>query len=101
VVFTHDGKEYRLDALLETPDAEELFIMFADETTGNGTYGAGRYLYIPLPRDGRVRVNFNTAYNPPCAFNVFATCPLPPPQNRLAMRVDAGELNYESPHLDE
>ena len=101
LVFTHDGQEYRLDALLETPDAEELFIMFADETTGSETYGAGRYLYIPLPRDGFARVNFNMAYNPPCAFNVFATCPLPPPQNRLAVRVEAGELTYDSPHLDE
>ncbi len=99
LVFTHGGMEYRLDALLETPDAEELFIMFADATTGQETYGAGRYLYIPLPSDGTVRVNFNTAYNPPCAFNVFATCPLPPPQNRLAVRVEAGELTYDSPHL--
>lgn len=101
LVFTHGGQEYRLDALLETPDSEELFIMFADATTGAETYGAGRYLYVPLPQDGRVRVNFNTAYNPPCTFNVFATCPLPPPQNRLPVRVEAGELNYASPHLDE
>lgn len=101
LVFTHGGQEYRLDALLETPDSAELFIMFADDTTGAETYGAGRYLYVPLPRDGYVRVNFNTAYNPPCTFNVFATCPLPPPQNRLAVRVEAGELNYASPHLQE
>ncbi len=94
LVFTHQGKEYRLDALLETPSDEELFIMFADDTSGEETYGAGRFMYVPLPRDGIVRLNFNEAYNPPCAFNIFATCPLPPPQNRLALRVEAGEKTY-------
>lgn len=98
LVFTHGGKVYRLDALLEEPDATELFIMLADETSGDETYGAGRFLYVPLPKDGAVRLNFNRAYNPPCAFNTFATCPLPPPQNRLAVRVEAGELTYASGH---
>ena len=101
LVFAHGGKEYRLDALLEEPDAEELFIMLADETSGDETYGAGRFMYVPLPKDGVVRLNFNRAYNPPCAFNTFATCPLPPPQNRLAVRVEAGELTYAGPHLPE
>lgn len=94
LVFTHEGKEYRLDALLETPADEELFIMFADDTSGRETYGAGRFMYVPLPKDGVVRLNFNEAYNPPCAFNIFATCPLPPPQNRLALSVVAGEKTY-------
>jgi uncharacterized protein (DUF1684 family) len=98
LVFAHGGKEYRLDALLEEPDATELFIMLADETSGDETYGAGRFMYVPLPKDGVVRLNFNRAYNPPCAFNTFATCPLPPPQNRLAVRVEAGELTYASGH---
>lgn len=99
LVFTHDGKEYRLDTLLETPDAEELFIMFADDTSGEETYGAGRFMYVPLPENGTVRLNFNMAYNPPCAFNIFATCPLPPAQNRLAgLRVEAGEKTYEAGH---
>jgi len=101
LVFTHGGKEYRLDALLEEPEAEELFIMLADETSGDETYGAGRFMYVDLPKDGVVRLNFNRAYNPPCAFNTFATCPLPPPQNRLAVRVEAGELTYDGPHLSE
>lgn len=94
ITFTKDGKRYRLDTILELPDDQELFIMFADETTARETYGAGRYLYIPMPKDGRTRIDFNKAYNPPCAFNDFATCPLPPRQNRLALRVEAGEKKY-------
>jgi uncharacterized protein (DUF1684 family) len=96
LVFTHAGKEYRLDALLEDPADKELFIMFADGTSGRETYGAGRFMYVPLPsKDATVRLNFNKAYNPPCAFNTFATCPLPPPQNKLmTVRVEAGEKTY-------
>jgi uncharacterized protein (DUF1684 family) len=96
VVFNKDGKEYRLDAILEAPDEKELFIMFADNTSARETYGAGRFIYIPLPVNDRAIVDFNKAYNPPCAFNDFATCPLPPPQNRLQLRVDAGEKKYVS-----
>jgi uncharacterized protein len=95
LVFEKNGREWRLDAIAEEPDAEQLFIMFADGTSARETYGAGRFIYVPRPKDGRVQVDFNKAYSPPCAFNEFATCPLPPPQNRLALRVDAGELNYE------
>jgi uncharacterized protein (DUF1684 family) len=94
IVFEKDGKQYRLDTVLEDPGDKELFIMFADTTTGHETYGAGRFMYVPLPEDGRVVVDFNRAYNPPCAFSDFATCPLPPTQNRLALRVDAGEKKY-------
>jgi uncharacterized protein len=94
IVFTRNGQEWRLDTVLEQPDDQELFIMFADATSGHETYGAGRFLYIPLPEGGRAIVDFNKAYNPPCALNDFATCPLPPPQNRLKLRVDAGEKTY-------
>ncbi len=97
LVFEKDGRSYRLDAVLETPDAPELFVMFADRTSGQETYGAGRFLHVPHPTDGHVRVDFNEAYNPPCAFNNFATCPLPPPQNRLALRVTAGERKFKRP----
>lgn len=94
VVFELDGQEHRLDVVAE-PDDEQLFIIFGDETTGAETYGGGRYLYADAPaEDGRVIVDFNKAYNPPCVFTPFATCPLPPPQNRLALRVEAGERNY-------
>lgn len=99
LVFTKDGKDYRLDAVLEDPADTELFVMFADATSGKETYGAGRFMYVPLPTNGLVRLNFNKAYNPPCAFNEFATCPLPPFQNRLSsLRIDAGEKSYAGEH---
>ena len=94
VVFVKDGREWRLDAVLEEPGDGELFIMFADATSGHETYGAGRFLYVPLPSAGRTRLDFNKAYNPPCALNDFATCPLPPLQNHLKLRVEAGEKTY-------
>jgi len=94
LVFQKDGQEYRLDTVLEDPQDQELFIMFADATSAHETYGAGRFMYIPFPQNGRAMVDFNRAYNPPCAFSDFATCPLPPPQNRLKLRVDAGEKKY-------
>jgi hypothetical protein len=94
LVFMKDGREWRLDAVLEEPGDRELFIMFADATSGHETYGAGRFLYVPLPSAGRTRLDFNKAYNPPCALNDFATCPLPPLQNHLKLRVEAGEKTY-------
>jgi uncharacterized protein len=98
VVFEKDGREWRLDTVLEEPGAQELFIMFADGTSGHETYGGGRFLYAPLAVNGRVRLDFNQAYNPPCALNDFATCPLPPAQNRLKLRVAAGEKSYAGHH---
>lgn len=91
LVFEINGWVYRLDPLLEK-GSKQLFIIFADKTSGKETYGAGRYLYADPPgADGNVVVDFNKAHNPPCAFTKFATCPLPPRQNRLAIRVEAGE----------
>ncbi|MBU8899670.1 DUF1684 domain-containing protein [Corallococcus sp. H22C18031201] len=91
LVFTVNGKEYRLMPVIEE-GANQLFIIFADETNRDTTYGAGRFLSAELPdKDGRVTLDFNRAYNPPCAFTRFATCPLPPRGNRLALRVEAGE----------
>lgn len=96
LVFEHDGKTYRLDALIESPEASELFVMFADATSGRESYGAGRYLYVPRPTAGESQVwlDFNRAYNPPCAFTEYATCPLPPRQNRLSLAITAGEKKY-------
>jgi hypothetical protein len=68
--------------------------MFADATSGRETYGAGRFLYIPLPVNGAAVLDFNKAYNPPCALNDFATCPLPPYQNHLKLKIEAGEKRY-------
>jgi uncharacterized protein len=101
VVFVKDGREWRLDTVLEEPGDQELFIMFADGTSGHETYGAGRFLYVALPSAGRTRLDFNKAYNPPCALNDFATCPLPPQQNRLRLRVEAGEKSYAGGHTAE
>jgi uncharacterized protein len=92
--FTLGGKLVRLDGVLESPQAEQLFFIFRDQTSGKETYGAGRFLYADLPRGGQVVLDFNKAYNPPCAFTPYATCPLPPPQNWMPVRVEAGELAY-------
>lgn len=89
VVFAIDGQDYRLDAITE---GDQLWFIFRDHTSGDSTYGAGRYLKAPAPRQGMVTLDFNKAYNPPCAFTPFATCPLPPPQNQLPVRIEAGEL---------
>jgi hypothetical protein len=91
VRFTRDGAEHELDAL-EGGEAGELWLIFGDATNGTETYGGGRFLYTPSPAaDGTVLVDFNRSYNPPCVFSPYATCPLPPARNRLALRVEAGE----------
>lgn len=95
IIFEIDGETHRLDALGE-PEAKSLFVIFADATSGLETYGAGRYLYVEAPDvDGKVIIDFNKAYNPPCAFNQYTTCLLPPYQNFLPIRVTAGELVYQ------
>ena len=94
--FEHGGKPYRLEALTDGTDG--LFLVFADRTSGHGSYGAGRYIDAAAPdAQGRVLIDFNRAYNPPCAFTPFATCPLPPPENRLDLAVEAGERDYAKP----
>lgn len=92
IVFDWQGKTYRLDAL-GSPE-EGLSLIFGDETNGKESYGAGRFLETGPAKDGKVVVDFNLAYNPPCAFTAYATCPLPPAQNKLALRVEAGEKKY-------
>ena len=89
-VFEVDGQTGRLQLLLES-DGRRLFILFGDATNRDETYGAGRFLYAPLPAAGRVVLDFNKAFNPPCAFTSFASCPMPPAANRLPFRVPAGE----------
>jgi uncharacterized protein len=89
--FDIAGKKLRLDAALEDGEQQLMFI-FRDETSGKSSYGAGRFLYTDLPKDGKVVLDFNKAYSPPCAFTAHATCPLPPPQNHLPVAVEAGEM---------
>ncbi len=93
VVFEHGGETYRIDAL--SGGEEELFLVFGDRTNGHQTYGGGRFLYTPgADAEGRMTVDFNLSYNPPCAFTAFATCPLPPLQNKLKVAIEAGEKKY-------
>jgi uncharacterized protein (DUF1684 family) len=94
VAFDVDGRTHRLQALPGGPDGE-LWLVFGDATNGHETYGGGRFLYTPAPdRDGGVEVDFNRAYNPPCVFSPYATCPLPWPENRLPIRIEAGERAF-------
>lgn len=96
VVFTLGGREYTLHPVLDGPGATELFFIFRDETTGAETYPGGRFLYASMPENGVVVLDFNKAHSPPCAFTPFATCPVPPKENVLPLRVEAGELDPHS-----
>jgi hypothetical protein len=89
--FKVGGRELTLEPMVEDPDHPELFIIFVDATGGKGTYAAGRFLYAEMPKNGKVILDFNRAINPPCAFSLFATCPLPPKQNQLEIPIPAGE----------
>jgi uncharacterized protein len=94
--FTKDGKSYSLVPIAEQ---DSYFIIFADETNGEETYGAGRFLYTSLPdSNGKVILDFNKSYNPPCAFTKYATCPLPPKDNYLHLKVTAGEKKFGHGH---
>jgi len=93
-VFERDGHRFEVYPVLEAPGDTQLFLIFADATSGKETYGAARFLYADMPRDGKLVLDFNKAYNPPCAFTPYATCPLAPPENRLDVRVTAGERKY-------
>jgi uncharacterized protein (DUF1684 family) len=92
-LFTIAGREQRLIA---NPSGTELFFVFRDETSGRSSYPAGRFLYAPMPQDGRVMLDFNRAVSPPCAYTPYATCPLPPPGNSIPVPVTAGE-KYRKP----
>jgi uncharacterized protein (DUF1684 family) len=94
LVFTLQGRDFRIDPILEQGE-KDLFIIFKDATSGKETYAAARYLYAhPPDATGRTIVDFNQSYNPPCVFTPYATCPLPPSQNRLPIRIEAGEKKY-------
>jgi uncharacterized protein (DUF1684 family) len=91
VEFTLKGQQCRLDPVSA---GDVLFFIFRDQTAGKETYPSGRFLYTDLPQNGEVLLDFNKAVNPPCAFTPYATCPLPPAQNHLPVRIEAGELRY-------
>lgn len=91
VVFKLRGQDLRLDPIIED---DSLFFIFKDLTSGAQTYPPGRFLNTDMPRNGEVVLDFNKAYNPPCVFTPYATCPLPPEQNKLPIAIEAGELRY-------
>lgn len=96
LTFKIDNKYYSLDP---TSAGNGLFIVFADLTSGEETYGAGRFLYVEGPdSNNSVELDFNKAYNPPCAFTKYATCPLPPESNKIRVRITAGEKNFRKGH---
>ncbi len=93
VTFQLKGQSLTLEALSSSP--KQIWFVFRDQTAGKETYGAARFLYADMPKAGRTVLDFNKAYNPPCAFNPYTTCPLPVKQNILATRIEAGERKYD------
>lgn len=95
VVFDKSGAEHRVQAVYEDSSQRRLFLLFRDRTSGPESYGLGRFVYTDLPDEsGDLFIDFNLAMIPGCAFTVFATCPIPPPENRVNLLVRAGEKNY-------
>ena len=92
--FSMGDQQMQMVAVADPDHPKELWFIFRDLTTGKETDPAARFLYTPLPENGKVTLDFNRAQNPPCAYNAFATCPLPPPENRMPVRVEAGEKMY-------
>lgn len=96
LIFAKEGKSYRLDV---TDAGRSYFVIYADLTNGKETYGAGRFLSVDkADSTGKIFIDFNKSYNPPCAFTKYATCPLPPKQNYLGIEITAGEKNYGEGH---
>lgn len=96
LIFKKEGISYRLDV---TDSGRSYFVIFADLTSGKETYGAGRFLSVDKPDStGKIYIDFNKSYNPPCVFTKYATCPLPPKQNHLKLEITAGEKNFGEGH---
>jgi len=97
--FTIDGRELTLEPYAGSAEDETLFLIFRDQTSGETSYGAGRFLSADAPgEDGTTVLDFNLSVNPPCAFTPYATCPLPPPQNILDVPIEAGEMYLGPAH---
>lgn len=96
LTFKIQGQLLSLVALrgLDPLTRRMLFVPFTDETSGVETYGAGRYIDLPVPETNQLTIDFNEAYNPYCAYNENYECPLPPPENHLKLRMEAGEKNF-------
>jgi hypothetical protein len=97
--FTIDGKTIQLEPVIEEPGDKQLFFILRDTTSRTMTYGAARFLYADFPdngldKPGHIVLDFNRLQNPPCAYTPYATCPLPPPQNKLTVALPVGEQRY-------
>jgi uncharacterized protein (DUF1684 family) len=97
VQFIYRGEKYRLRPIYE---GKTLYFLFKDPTNKTETYQAGRMLNTPLPANGKVDLDFNRSYNPPCTYTPYATCPLPPKENSLPFPVAAGEKRYGNGHAE-
>ncbi len=93
VSFPLAGATHTMEAWLS---GKRLWFVFRDRTSGRDTYPSARFLYTEPAVDGKVEIDFNFAQNPPCAYNPFTTCPLPPAQNRLPIAIEAGEKKYNT-----
>ena len=93
VTFNMNGADHTMEAWRS---GQRLWFVFRDQTSGKETYPSARFLYTDAPQDGKVLIDFNYAQNPPCAYNPYTTCPLPPQQNRLSIAVPAGEKKYHT-----
>jgi hypothetical protein len=97
LTFTLNGQKYQLQPFqVGREERSRFFIVFKDLTSGKETYGAARFVNASLPKEGTTIIDFNRAFNPPCAYNPFTTCPLPLPSNRLSVRILAGERKYQT-----
>jgi hypothetical protein len=94
VKFSLEGKEYEFVAF-DDEERGTYFLVFGDETNGMETYDGGRFLDFKIDTGNQTVLNFNRAFNPPCAFSDYATCPLPPAQNRFPFRLETGEKKYK------
>jgi uncharacterized protein (DUF1684 family) len=93
IYFNYEGTEYSFEPTVRS--SGRYFIAFGDLTNGESTYGGGRFLYLDPPDiNNKMTIDFNMAYNPPCVFSTFTTCPLPPKENILPVAIAAGELDY-------
>ena len=96
LTFEKDGKSFTVETVDEGD--HRLFLVFADRTSGHQSYAASRFVYAEYPgKDGYTTLDFNEAYNPPCAFTPYSTCPMPPLKNRMDLAVTAGEMKPIKP----
>lgn len=104
VHFMIDGKKFKLNLFQSTNHENEegyedyLFVPYTDLTSGDGSYGGGKYIDTQIPEGGTITIDFNKAYNPYCAYSHRYSCPIPPKENDILVRIEAGVKDYKSNH---